>query len=218
MQSTGKTALVLGATGLVGRHLLEQLLDDPRYGQVVAFSRRPLPVQHAKLRVELIDFDHPPAGKLRGDELFCALGTTIRKAGSQEAQYRIDCTYPYELGKLARQNGVERYLLVSSIGADARSGNFYLRTKGDLEEKLKNLDFPSLAIARPSFLLGAREEFRLGEKIGIIFARLISPLLIGPLRKYRGIQAAQVARALIILANSDHHGIQILESDALSRL
>ena len=109
-----KTALLLGATGLVGNQLLEQLLDDARYESVVALSRRPLEMQHPKLRQEIIDFDHPDPAKIKGDDLFCALGTTLRKAGSKEAQYRIDCTYPYEIGKIARQNGVRQYLLVSS--------------------------------------------------------------------------------------------------------
>ena len=207
-----KTALLLGATGLVGSHLLEQLLGDNRYESVVALTRRPLDLQHTKLRHEIIDFDHPDPDKIRGDDLFCALGTTLRKAGSKEAQYRIDCTYPYEIGKIARENGVSQYLLVSSIGADAQSSNFYLRTKGDLEEKIKSLNFKAFVAARPSFLFGERSEFRLGEKIGIILARAFAFLI--P-KKYRGIQASRVAAALIELANRDLSGVHVLESDSL---
>jgi uncharacterized protein YbjT (DUF2867 family) len=207
-----KTALLLGATGLVGNQLLEQLLDDARYESVVALGRRPLDRQHPKLRQEIIDFDHPDPAKIKGDDLFCALGTTLRKAGSKEAQYRIDCTYPYEIGKIARQNGVRQYLLVSSLGADAQSSNFYLRTKGDLEAKIETLGFDNFVTARPSFLLGKRSEFRLGEKIGIVLAQGFAFLI--P-KKYRGIQASKVAAALIEMANRDLSGVQVLESDRL---
>lgn len=207
-----KTALLLGATGLVGRHLLEQLLDDARYETVVALTRRPLDLQHPKLRQEIIDFDHPDPAKIKGDDLFCALGTTLRKAGSKEAQYRIDCTYPSEIGRIGRENGVQQYLLVSSIGADAQSSNFYLRTKGDLEEKLKALHFKTFVSARPSFLLGHREEFRLGEKAGIILAQAFWFLI--P-KKYRGIEAAKVAAVLIEMANRGLNGVHIVESDRL---
>lgn len=207
-----KTALLLGATGLVGSHLLEQLLNDARYETVVALTRRSLEQTHPKLRQEIIDFDQPDPAKIKGDDLFSALGTTLRKAGSKEAQYRIDCTYPYEIGRIARENGVQHYLLVSSIGADAQSSNFYLRTKGDLEEKLKALNFRTFVSARPSFLLGERSEFRLGEKIGIVLARTFAFLI--P-KKYRGIQAAKVAAALIELANRDLSGVHIVESDRL---
>ena len=207
-----KTALLLGATGLVGGQLLEQLLAHPAYDTVVALSRRPLDIQHPKLRQEVIDFDRPDIGKIRGDDLFCALGTTLRKAGSKEAQYRIDCTYPAEIGRIARQNGVRQYLLVSSVGADAQSANFYLKTKGDLEEKIRALQFDTFVSARPSFLLGERPEFRLGERIGIALAKAFNPVI--P-RKYRAIQARQVARALIELANSGLSGVHFVESDRL---
>ena len=207
-----KTALLLGATGLVGGQLLEQLLAHPAYDTVVALNRRPLDLQHHKLRQEVIDFDRPDAGKIRGDDLFCALGTTLRKAGSKEAQYRIDCTYPAEIGRIARQNGVRQYLLVSSVGADAQSANFYLKTKGELEEKIKALQFDMFVSARPSFLLGDRQEFRLGERIGIILAKAFNPVI--P-RKYRAIQARQVAKALIELANSGLSGVHFVESDRL---
>lgn len=218
MNNTGKTALVLGATGLVGKQLVAQLLEHPNYNRVVALTRRPLELQHPKLQSEILDFEHPDPAKIRSDDLFCALGTTLRKAGSKEAQYRIDGVYPYEIGKIARQNGVHQYLLVSSIGADAHSGSFYLRIKGELEEKLRTLDFQTFVSARPSFLLGNREEFRLGERIGIGIARLLGPLLTGSWRKYRGIQAAQVARALIRLANENLSGTHIVESDRLQAL
>lgn len=212
MPSTSKKALVLGASGLVGSHLLQQLLESEHYDQVISLGRRPLDLQHPKLIQETIDFDQPDPSKVVGDDLFCALGTTLRKAGSKEAQYRIDCTYPYEIGRIARQNGASRYLLVSSIGADANSSNFYLRTKGDLEKKIEGLGFECFVSARPSFLLGKRTEFRLGEKIGIWLAVMLAPII--P-KKYRGIQAAEVAKALISAANSNLKGTHFLENEQL---
>ncbi|MEZ4943759.1 MAG: NAD-dependent epimerase/dehydratase family protein [Saprospiraceae bacterium] len=207
-----KTALVLGATGLVGSQILQQLLADARYETVLALTRRPFDVEHPKLKQVIINFDNPDPVQIRGDELYCALGTTLRKAGSKEAQYRIDCTYPFEIGRIARENGVEKYLLVSSVGADAGSSNFYLRIKGELEEKLKTLEFPVFVAARPSLLLGKRPEFRMGEKIGIMLAQTFAFLI--P-KKYRGIEARQVAGALIALANQDLEGVHIIESDQL---
>ena len=207
-----KTALLLGATGLVGGHLLQQLLESPHYAEVVALTRRPLDVQHPKLRLEILDFDRPDASKIGGDDLFCALGTTLAKAGSKEAQYLIDCVYPFEIGKIARQNGVRQYLLVSSVGADAKASGFYLRTKGELEEKIQGLDFERFVAVRPSFLFGERKEFRLGEKVGIALARVIAPLI--P-RRYRGVEAEKVARALIAKANGGGKGTEFVESEAL---
>jgi len=207
-----KTALLLGASGLVGSHLLKQLLESPHYAEVVAFTRRPLELQHPKLRQEILDFDNPDSAKIKGDDLFCALGTTLRKAGSKEAQYRIDCTYPFEIGKIAWKNGVRQYLLVSSVGADAATSNFYLKTKGELEEKIRGLGFEHFVSVRPSFLFGERSEFRLGEKIGIVLAKAFVWLI--P-RRYRGIEAEKVARALILLANEGSTGVQFVESERL---
>ncbi len=212
MEKQGKIALVLGATGLVGGELLDQLLSSPHYREVVALVRRPFNRQHPKLRQEVIDFAMPDAGVVKGDDLFCAIGTTLRKAGSKDEQYRVDCLYPAQIGLLARQNGVRQYLLVSSVGADADSSNFYLATKGDLEEKLKGLHFDHLVIARPSFLLGERKEFRLGEKLGIVLARVFAPLI--P-RRYKGVSASTVASALVNLANQQLKGVKIVESDKL---
>jgi uncharacterized protein YbjT (DUF2867 family) len=209
---TNKTALVVGATGLVGGHLVAQLLENPAYTTVVALVRRPLGLSHPKLRQEIFDFERPDADKVKGDDIFCALGTTLRKAGSEEAQRRIDCTYPAEVGRIARQNGVRQYLLVSSLGADASASNFYLRIKGELEQNIQSLGFECFISARPSILLGNRNEFRLGERVGIALARLFAPLI--P-RRYRGIQAAKVAAALVALANEGRQGTHFVESDFL---
>ena len=207
-----KTALLLGATGLVGIELLSQLLESEHYDKVVALVRRPIERKHPKLQVAIVDFDHPDPALLQGDDLFCALGTTLRKAGSKEAQYRIDCTYPAEFGRIAKHQGVKQYLLVSSLGADAGSSNFYLRTKGDLEQRIAALDFENFVSARPSFLLGKRSEFRLGEKIGIILSQLLRPLI--P-KRFRGVQASRVAAALVNRANCGWQGVHFLSNEDL---
>ncbi len=214
MQKQGKIALLVGATGLVGSELLTQLLVHPNYKEVVALVRRPLDQKHPKLRQEIIDFDQLDATKVQGDDVFSALGTTLKKAGSKDAQYRIDCMYPAQIGLLARQNGAKQYLLVSALAANADSSNFYLRTKGDLEGKIKALNFDHFVTARPALLLGDREDVRLGEVIGAAISRLFKPII--P-RKYQAIAASKVATALISLANQDLQGFQIVESDMLQK-
>ncbi|HMQ49612.1 MAG TPA: oxidoreductase [Saprospiraceae bacterium] len=215
MAKDKKTALLLGATGLIGSQLLPLLLNEARYEKVIALVRRPLPIQHPKLQNVLFDYEQPDPSIVKGDEVFCCLGTTLKKAGSKAAQYRVDHDYPLEIGRLALANGVQTYLLVSSIGATTNTSNFYLRTKGELEKDLENLGFNRLVILRPSVLLGDRSEFRLGEKIGIGLVSVLSPLLLGSLKKYRGIHAKTVAEAMIREARVSEPEILILESDKI---
>ena len=210
-----KTAIIIGATGLVGSTLVEQILENPAYSKVVLLLRKPLNINHSKLVQEVIDFDNPDASKIVGDDLFCAMGTTLAKAGSKEAQYKIDCTYPYEIGKIAKANGVKQYILVSSVGADVESSNFYLKTKGELERKIESLDFQNFVSLRPSLLLGNREESRLGEKIGTVLSNILSPLLFGSLRKYHGIEASDVAKAMQRFANQGLSGVKYVEYDEI---
>ena len=210
-----KTAIIIGATGLVGSTLVKQILENPDYSKVVLLLRKPLNISHSKLIQEVIDFEKLDASKIVGDDLFCAMGTTLAKAGSKEAQYKIDCTYPYEVGKIAKANGVKQYILVSSVGANFNSSNFYLRTKGDLEKKIESLDFQSFVSIRPSMLLGDREESRLGEKIGTVLSNILSPLLFGGLRKYHGIESADVTKAMQRLANQGLIGIKYVEYDEI---
>ncbi len=210
-----KTALVIGATGLVGSTLIPLLLASPAYNKVILLVRKPLALAHPKLSQTVLDFDHPDPALLRGDDLFCAIGTTLKKAGSKENQYKIDCTYPYELGKLARANGCQQFVLVSSLGADAQSSNFYLRTKGELEAKITGLGFHNLVIVRPSLILGDRGELRVGERIGTVAATFLGPFMVGSLRKYRGITAEKIAKAMLTLANGGFRGKTIVESDKL---
>jgi len=199
-----KTALLFGATGLVGRELLKRLSNDPHYSQLNVFVRRKMTIKLLNVEVIELNFEklNESASQISGDDCFCALGTTMKKAGSREAFRKVDFDLVVDIAKLARQNGVKRFIVVSSIGADAASSNFYLKTKGEMEEALKELSFEQLIIVRPSILLGKRNEFRFGERIGIFLARILSPFMLGPLKKYRAVHAKTVARAMIKLANS----------------
>jgi uncharacterized protein YbjT (DUF2867 family) len=210
-----KTAIVLGATGLIGKQLTGILLESNQYSEVKCLVRKPLNWKHPKLREIQFNFDQPDTTLLTGDDLFCCIGTTSRNAGSPEAQKKVDYHYPLEIGKYAVANGVKQYLLVSSLGADAKSANFYLSLKGSLERDLEALAFQTLIAARPSILLGARDEFRLGEQIGIGFVKVFGFLFFGGLKKYRGIEARQVAKALVSLAQQGKKGFVVMESDAL---
>ena len=215
---TKRTAIVAGASGLVGQELIRQLAENPDYLEVVALVRKKLDFKHPKLRQEIIDFDHPDPTKIVGDDYYCAMGTTLSKAGSKVAQYRVDCEYPVAIGKIARANGCKQCLLVSSIGADAHSSNFYLRTKGDLEQQLSQMGFEAFISGRPSMLFGDRKEFRPLERIGIPLFRIFEPLMTGKWRKYRGIQASAVAAALIALAGMGVQGTRFVESDELQAI
>lgn len=216
-----KTALVLGASGLVGSHCLQLLLDNAAYDKIIVWLRKPLPVQHAKLQQEIINFDQlsPYADKLKNvQEIFCCLGTTIKKAGSPEAFYKVDFTYPHEIAKLAAQNGVQQFLIVTALGANSRSSIFYNRVKGEIETALGKLPLPGLQIFRPSLLLGERQEFRLGERIGAIVFTALSFAFFGRLRRYRAIEASVVAEAMIRIAQQNLTGVNIFESEKIQAL
>ena len=196
-----KKALVIGATGAVGRDLVEQLLKDDAFECVAVFVRRPLAVENPKLKVHIIDFDHPEQWQnlLQGDVLFSCLGTTIKAAGSQEAQWKVDYTYQYEAAKAARENGVETYALVSSIGADPKSRIFYTRMKGELEEAVKKLGFPACFILQPPSLVRKGSD-RFGEKVGVIALRAFNA--VGLMRAYTPMPTEEVAAAMIRLVKS----------------
>jgi len=211
-----KIAIVIGATGLVGSHLLKLLLEDDSYGKVKVFHRRSTEVSHPKLEEHIVDFDHIDKWKteLTGDCLFSALGTTIKKAGSKEAQYKIDYSYQFEVAKAAAENGVSHYALVSSIGANANSKSFYTRIKGELDDAVQHLGFDSVLILRPSFLDGVRNEFRFGERFGIALANVVCKL--PGLRKYHPIKAETVAQALI--SGVEMEKSQFVEADNILKL
>ncbi len=202
-----KKAILIGATGLVGSHVLQLLLSDERYESVKVFHRRSTGISHSKLTEHIIDFDDQESWKplVTGAHLFSALGTTLKKAGSKDAQYKIDYTYQYNFAKIASENGVSNYALVSSLGANPDSGSFYPRIKGELDEAVQELPFDNTLILRPSFLDGSRDEFRLGERIGIAIAKVVCK--IPGLKKYHPIKAETVAKAMIEGLNKNTSGI-----------
>ncbi len=169
-----KTALIAGATGLIGGQLLELLLKDNRYNEVIALSRKPLSSNHPKLTNVVIDFDRlaEQSDALRADDVFCCLGTTMKQAGSQKAFYKVDFEYPLQIAKITRALGARQYLLVTALGANKKSSIYYNRVKGGIEEAVGSQDFESYHIFRPSFLQGDRIENRPGEQATTAFLKL----------------------------------------------
>ncbi len=214
----GRSALVLGGSGLVGGHGLRRLLDDPGYARVIAVGRRRLPLAHPKLEQAVVDFERLDAENWpRVDDVFCCLGTTIKAAGSQAAFRRVDYDYALDSARLSVEKGARRLLLVSALGADPASRFFYNRVKGELEAAVARLPFESVAILRPSLLLGEREKPRVGERFAERALKALSFVLIGRLKKYRAIAASQVAAAMVREARQASPGVRILESDRIAR-
>ncbi|MGB8955302.1 MAG: oxidoreductase [Tumebacillaceae bacterium] len=215
-----KSALLLGASGLVGSSLLRLLLEGADYEKVTVFVRRELKLEHPKLVQRVVDFERLGefSAEFRVDDVFCCLGTTIRKAGSQEAFRKVDFTYPVECAKLAKAEGAERFLIITAMGANARSGIFYNRVKGEVEEALMGLHLPSLHIFRPSLLLGERAEMRVGESIGIKLAPVLGAVLVGPLRKYRAIEGRVVAKAMYRVAQGVDARVHVYLSDRIAEV
>lgn len=195
--SQSKTAIVIGATGMVGSELIRQLISDDRFAEIKIFGRRTSSYQHSKIREHIIDFDKPSGWNhlVTGDVLFSALGTTIKQAGSKAAQYKVDHNYQYMMAKAASENKVTVYVLVSSAMANAGSGIFYTRMKGDLERDIKLLPFRHIHILQPGMLVGKRKETRFGEKAGIAVIRMLNK--IGIVKKQRPIKSSIVAKAMI---------------------
>jgi len=214
-----KTALIIGSTGLIGSQLLELLLESENYDHVISFVKRETNLHHPKLTQHRIDFDKPQTYQdlVKGDDFFCTIGTTIKSAGSKKGFRKVDFDYPCQFAKLAKENNIKQFLIVSSLGADSKSSNFYLKTKGEIEAFLKTCDFDHTAILRPSILLGNRAEFRLGEKIGTTIMKFFSILLIGNWKKYKPIRSKTVAEALFSIAQNKEKGFRIYESDAIER-
>ena len=213
-----RTALVLGATGLVGGYTVDLLLDDPRWERVTVIARRPLErPDHPRLRTVIASLDtlDAHADAFAVTDVFCALGTTIAKAGSQEAFMRVDHDYPVAAARLASAGGARHFFLVSALGADAGSRIFYNRAKGETERDVAAFPFAGVALLRPSLLLGPRAERRPAEAAAQKLMPLLSPLMFGPLRKYRALPALAVARAMVRLAREGFTGVRAVESDEI---
>jgi len=215
-----RTALVAGASGLVGGHLLDLLLEDAGYAAVTALVRHELPRAHRKLGQRLVDFDRlADGGDLpRADDVFCCLGTTMKRAGSADAFRKVDFTYVERLARLAWQHRARQFLLVSSLGADPRSRVFYNRVKGEVEEAVRKLPFDAVHIFRPSLLLGHRRESRPAERLAMLAGGALGFLLVGPLARYRPIPARTVAAAMLRVAKEAARGVHVYESDRIRAL
>lgn len=205
-----RVANVIGASGLVGEQLLVQLLAHPEFEKVRIFVRRPTGITDPKLEEMVIDFDQPEtwAGLVLGDVLFSTLGTTLKTAKSKENQYRVDFTYQYEFAKAAAQNGVQAYVLVSSLGADPKSSVFYSRMKGQLDKAVAGLSFQKTIVLRPSILDGTRKEKRTAEKISLAVMRHLSKYM---LKKYRPTPVSLLASKMISLSLDDTSGLRVVE-------
>ena len=215
-----KSALIIGSTGLIGSELVNLLLDSNDYLKVITFVKRDSGIKHPKLTQHFIDFDKPETYKdlVVGDDFFCAIGTTIKKAGSQNAFRKVDFEYPKQFAAFALDNKVKQFLIISSLNANAMSGNFYLKTKGEIQDFLKNCAFESVAVLQPSLLLGNRTEFRLGEKVGAFFMKAFSFVFQGNLKKYKPIEGITVAKALLKIAQKNVKGFKIYESDVMQEI
>jgi uncharacterized protein YbjT (DUF2867 family) len=211
--SSDMKLLLVGATGLVGSHVLRQALADSRVDAVVAPTRRPL-AEHAKLQAPLIDFEHLPddAAWWQADAVICTLGTTIKTAGSRAAFRRVDHDYPLAVAQRARQHGTATYVLNSALGADPASRVFYNRVKGELERDLAQIGFSSLTHVRPGLIGGDRQEVRTGERALLVALGALAPVL--P-RRWRINPAENIARALLAAAQRAKPGVHIVPSEEL---
>lgn len=215
-------ALLAGASGLVGSHILLLLLAEPAYTEVVALVRKPLaengkPLAHPKLVQRVVDFSQLTEENVAGaDKVFSALGTTAANAGTKEKQRTVDYQYPLELGRVCLAAGAQHYLLVSAAGVSAESRVFYSRLKGELERDLAGLGYPALTIARPSLILGERAEQRWAEGLSkAVMPWAVDPLLRGGWRRYHSISAEMIAQALVRRSLADFSGVEILEYDGM---
>lgn len=215
-----KTALLVGATGLVGGFVLEQLLNDSYYDSITVLTRKSLGDQHPKLKEIIVNFDQLEDYKndIKAEVVFCCLGTTIKTAGSQEAFKKVDYEYPLRVAEIAKQNGASKYLIVSALGSSKSSIIFYNRVKGEVEEAIGKLNFDAFHILQPSLIIGERKESRTGEGLAQTLSPVLDTLMVGPLTKYKSIKAEQIARAMIHYSKSDAKGILKHESAELQKV
>jgi len=200
-----KTALVFGSSGLIGSHLLKQLIEDNNYNKIKIFVRSEPEINDPKVEIIKTDFNNLEKHKedIMGDDCFFCIGTTKQNSPDKSDYRRVELEIPKEIAQIAKLNSVNSFVFISSGYADPKSSGDYLKFKGEVEEELKRLSFTKLGIMRPSFLIGDRKENRVGEKIGIIIFKLLSPLLLGPLKKMKPIHSETVANAMIIITQND---------------
>jgi len=200
-----KTALLFGSSGLVGGHLLNQLIKDTNYSKIKLFVRSDAEISDPKVETIKTDFNSLENHKedIKGDDCFFCIGTTKQNSPDKDKYKRVELDIPREIAQIAKANLVNSFIFVSAIYANSKSSGDYVRFKGLVEEELKRLNFPKLVVMRPSFLIGDRKEKRAGEKIGIFVFKLLSPLLLGPLKKMKPIHSVIVAKAMIAVVQND---------------
>jgi len=206
-----KKAIVIGATGMVGIQLIQSLIKNKNYSEILSLVRRPSGFTNPKLTEQVINFDEPETWKkqVTGDVLFSTLGTTIAQAKTKEAQYKVDFTYQYTVAKIAAENGVTHYVLISSAGANSKSKIFYTKMKGELEKEVQKLPFEIISIIKPSVLVGDRIQNRPGEKMAYTLLNILNK--IGFFKRYRPIHAIIVAKAMIVAAETKQSSTYTLE-------
>ena len=211
-----KTALIFGSTGLVGGHVLNQLIQNDNYSKIKIFVRSSIQINNSKIEIIQTDFNNLKNHRedIKGDDCFFCIGTTKKNSPDKNEYKRVELEVPKQVAQIAKSNLVNSFVFVSSGYADPKSSGDYLKFKGLVEEELKRLNFSKLGIMRPSFLLGNRQEKRVGEKIGIFVFKLLSPLFLGPLKKMKPIHSATVAKAMVKIAN-ENLGKIIFESDEI---
>jgi uncharacterized protein YbjT (DUF2867 family) len=214
-----RKALIAGATGAIGSELLKLLNDSDNYSEIHCIVRREPATTDEKIKAHVVSFDELDQFDLQEtiDDVFITLGTTIKSAGSVENFKKVDRDYVHQVGKLAQRLNAKTCSVISAIGANAGSSNYYNQTKGEVEELLKGLSLNSLRIFRPSMLYGGRNEFRLKETVGYAVLTIMIPLLQGPWKKYRAIRVEQVAKAMFESARQDYPAVVIFESDEIQR-
>lgn len=212
--------IIAGASGLIGKELLYQLLNNNEVKEVVALVRKPLTTQHSKLIQIQIDFEdlNSFSDEIYGDAFYCCLGSTIKKTPDLADYKKVDFDYPLALAQLASANEIAQFHIISALGADINSKLFYPRIKGEIEEELKKIKFKSTHIYQPSLLSGERSENRLLEKIAVFAMQFINPLLLGSLRKYRSIRVSTIAKAIINQTFKNIEGIHIYPSNIIEQL
>ena len=211
-----KTALVFGSTGLVGGHLLDQLIKNENYNKIKLFVRSEIIINDLKVEIVKTDFNNIEKHKeeMTGDHCYFCIGTTKQNSPNKDEYRRVELDLPKQIAQITKSNSVNSFVFVSSGYADPNSSGDYLKFKGLVEEELKRLSFNKLGIMRPSFLIGDRKEKRLGEKLGIFVFKLLSPLFLGPLKKMKPIQSEKVAKAMIKISNGDFRQ-QVFESNEI---
>ena len=208
-QNSKRTALVVGATGVVGSYCVEYLASDNNYDKVILLLRRKLEINSKKVIQHVIDFDNIQQyhSIIKADDIFCCIGTTAKKVKDKKEYYKIDVTYPYEIGKIALENHAKQYLIVTAVGANSRSSSYYLKFKGQVEELLIDLHYPVSHFFRPSLIIGNRSEFRIFEKLFIGITKLTSLLMVGKLRKYKPLHGWQIAKSMVKNAKTLKEGV-----------